>query len=55
MVMQPDGRSKGEVSVSAKLIKADGAEVDLGVISYAGPWYKVLVWKILRRWNKNVS
>ena len=50
--MQFDGRTKGEVSVSAKLIKADGAEVDLGVISYAGPWYKVLLWKILQRGRK---
>ena len=38
--------SKGEASISAKIIKKDGRVIDLGMVCYSGPWYKVAMWRI---------
>ncbi len=45
-------KAKSEATISAKIIKKDGRIIDLGVISYTGPWYKKVLWrisKLLRR------
>jgi|BioPla2DNA2_1021312.scaffolds.fasta_scaffold363365_2 hypothetical protein len=46
-------RLKPKTNISAKVIKKDGRVIDLGVIAYSEPWYKVLLWKIVRLFKRS--